>query len=96
MSKILDNLLSNAVNYSPEHGKIEIIYEENTLYIQNHGVTIEEELLPHVFEAFVTSNNSTKGHGLGLYIVSYYAKLLGCHVELVNIDNGVCAKLIIE
>lgn len=96
MGKILDNLLSNAVNYSPEHGKIEIIYEENKLYIQNYGVTIEEELLPHVFEAFVTSNNSTKGHGLGLYIVSYYAKLLGCQVKLINIDNGVSAQLIIR
>ena len=100
LRKILDNLLSNAVYFTPEGGRIKVSYEDHRLYIINYGVTIDEELLPHVFEPFATSANekastinNRKGHGLGLYVVSYYAKFLHCQVKLHNIDNGVMAEL---
>lgn len=103
--KILDNLLSNAIYFTPEDGRIEISYEEHRLYIINYGVNIDEELLPHVFDPFVTSVNTMKhdskshanknnAHGLGLYVVSYYAKFLHCQVKLHNTNNGVVAELI--
>jgi len=94
LKKILDNLLSNAIYFTPEGGKIKISYEERRLCITNYGVTIDEELLPHVFEPFVTSVNKNKAHGLGLYVVCYYAKFLHCQVKLHNIDHGVMAELI--
>ncbi len=94
LKKILDNLLSNAVNFTPEGGSIKISYEGRRLCIINYGVTIDDELLPHVFEPFVTSINKNKTHGLGLYVVSYYAKFLQCQVKLHNIDHGVMAELI--
>lgn len=93
MKKILDNLLSNAIYFTPEGGKIRIVYEEHELSIINYGITIDEELLPHIFEPFVTSVNKNRGHGLGLYVVSYYAKFLNCQVKLYNIDGGVMAEL---
>jgi signal transduction histidine kinase len=107
MKKILDNLLSNAIYFTPEGGKIKIIYEEHRLCIINYGVSIDEELLPHVFEPFVTSVNEKKqksaslvnrnnAHGLGLYVVSYYAKFLHCQVKLHNIEEGVMAELILR
>jgi signal transduction histidine kinase len=105
MKKILDNLLSNAIYFTPEGGRINISYEEHRLCIINYGVTIDDALLPHVFDPFVTSVNEmkqnvashvnkNKAHGLGLYVVSYYAKFLHCQVKLHNIDNGVMAELI--
>lgn len=106
MKKILDNLLSNAIYFTPEGGKIEIIYEKHRLSIINYGITIEEEMLPHIFEPFVTgvteikqtsaSHDSKKNaHGLGLYVVAYYAKILHCQVKIKNIDHGVMAELIV-
>ncbi|MHB8129507.1 MAG: sensor histidine kinase, partial [Mobilitalea sp.] len=50
MKNILDNLLSNAIYFTPEGGKIKISYEEDRLCIINYGVTIDEELLPHIFD----------------------------------------------
>jgi len=94
MKKILDNLLSNAIYFTPDGGRIKISYEDNRISIVNYGVTIEEELLPHIFEPFVTSVNKNKGHGLGLYVVSYYAKFLHCQVKLHNIEQGVMAEVI--
>jgi signal transduction histidine kinase len=107
LKKILDNLLSNAIYYTPEGGNINISYEKHKLSIINYGVTIDEELLPHVFEPFVTSANArrqnmtsdnkmNKAHGLGLYVVSYYAKFLHYQVKLHNIDHGVMAELILR
>ena len=94
MKKILDNLISNAIYFTPEGGKVELSYQENKLCIINYGVTIDEELLPNVFEPFVTSVNKNKAHGLGLYVVSFYAKLLHCQVKLHNIEQGVLTELI--
>jgi signal transduction histidine kinase len=94
LKKILDNFIANAIFFTPEGGKIQILYERNRVSIINYGVTIEEELLPHVFEPFVSSVGKNKGHGLGLYVVSYYAKILHYQVKLHNIDDGVKVELI--
>lgn len=94
LKKILDNLLSNAINFTPKGGNITIAYEEHRLSIINYGTAIEEELLPHVFEPFVSSITKNKAHGLGLYVASYYAKLLNCRICLSNIKEGVLAELI--
>jgi signal transduction histidine kinase len=101
---ILDNLLSNAIHFTPEGGKISISYDAHRLCIINYGTTIAEELLPHIFEPFVTSANvieqnssgsrGNNGHGLGLYVVAYYAKFLHCQVKIHNIPQGVMAELI--
>lgn len=58
LSRILDNLLSNAVKYTPEGGRINIslVREEQRMGIRitNYGVRIPSELLPHIFEPFVS------------------------------------------
>ena len=91
--KIIDNLINNAINYTPKEGHIKIIITEEVLSIINYGTFIEEELLPHIFEPFVSSNSENRGHGLGLYIVAYYAKLLNYEVQVKNIKDGVEGSL---
>jgi signal transduction histidine kinase len=92
--KIIDNIINNAITYTPKQGHIKITLSEKALTIINYGVVIEEELLPHIFEAFVSSNSENRGHGLGLYIVAYYANLLNYEVEVRNIDDGVESSLL--
>jgi signal transduction histidine kinase len=87
--KIVDNLINNAITYTAKAGHIKITLSEKALTIINYGAFIEEDLLPHIFEPFVSSNSENRGHGLGLYIVAYYAKLLNYEVEVRNIDDGV-------
>lgn len=89
LEKILDNLLGNAVAYTPANHAIHVKVSKRAITIHNEGTQIEPDLLPHIFEPFVTSNRKEKGHGLGLYIVSYYAKLLGLKVEVKNANHGV-------
>jgi signal transduction histidine kinase len=92
--KILDNLINNAVTYTPKEGHIKIEVTDNALNIINYGVFVDEELLPHIFEPFVSSNSENRGHGLGLYIVAYYANLLRYEVEVRNIKGGVEVSLL--
>lgn len=87
--KIIDNLINNAITYTPKEGNIKITLTQGALTIINYGAFIDSELLPHIFDPFVSSNNENRGHGLGLYIVAYYASLLNYQVEVKNIDAGV-------
>ena len=109
LKKILDNLLSNAVQYTPPGGQIEIIIAETAkkdeksgelppapqvnLSIRNYGVMIPEELLPNIFEPFVSSSESGCGKGLGLYVASYYCRLSGIGLTVENGNNCVCSLL---
>ncbi|MBK7895793.1 MAG: ATP-binding protein [Candidatus Promineifilaceae bacterium] len=73
--QILANLLSNAMKYSPPDTEITIyLREENgriQLEVQDEGIGIPAESLPHLFEPFHRANNAKqiKGTGLGLTIV---------------------------
>lgn len=93
LKKIVDNMLSNAVQYTPPGQKITIEISGGGLCMTNYGVTIEEALLPNIFEPFVSSDGSRKGKGLGLYVAAYYSRLMGYRLQIDNIENGVRAKL---
>lgn len=93
LKKIIDNLMSNAVNHTIQKGLIKIIYENPRLILYNQGDNIPDSLLPHVFEPFVSSDDRQKGKGLGLYVVSWYGKLLEIRVEIKNTTDGVRVSL---
>lgn len=91
--KIIDNLLSNAVAYTPQGEKVLILIFGQAIVIRNEGVTIPQELLLHIFEPFVCGEHQTSSHGLGLYIAMYYAKLMYAQLQIQNEENGVEAVL---
>lgn len=99
LQQIVDNLLSNSIRYTPEGGHIRISLQEGKrVRIENYGVRIPEELLPHVMEPFVSSSHGrdssgARSHGLGLYIASYYAKKLGLLLSVSNGKDSVAAEL---
>ena len=97
ISKAVGNLLSNAAYYSPERERIRIkTYMADghpTLEIENTGVHISEEALPHLFEAFFreeqSRNRRTGGSGLGLYLVRMIMERYGAECRIENTTDGV-------
>ena len=96
MKKIIDNLVSNSVQHTPEGERIEIEIDEESLCIRNYGSHIEEKLLANIFEPFVSSDSREKGKGLGLYVAAYYCRVLDCALRIENTEKGVEAKLVFE
>jgi len=70
--QVLNNLLSNAIRYTPRGGTVQVRYagegaERVRISVQDTGVGIPPEDLPHVFDRFHKSRDS-RGSGLGLTI----------------------------
>ena len=74
LQQIVWNLLSNAVKFTPKGGKVEVIVERVNSHLEitvnDSGLGIKPEFLPHVFERFRQADASTTrqygGLGLGL------------------------------
>lgn len=105
MRTILINLLENAIKYAGIKDKIEIeiFTSDSSLFIQvkDHGPGISKENQLEVFQKFVRLENeetrSTKGTGLGLFIVKEFTKLCGgTIVYKENKPNGAIFELKFE
>jgi signal transduction histidine kinase len=89
---IILNLFENAVKYSPETSTIVIDLKKNNnsivLQVMDEGSGIQEEDKTRIFEKFYRIGNentrSTKGTGLGLYIVKHLAELHQGNVSVRN------------
>jgi signal transduction histidine kinase len=88
---ILDNLLSNALRYTPEDGEILLAAEEIKQFVQftvrDTGRGIEAERLRSIFDRLNTF--SDKGTGLGLALVRRLVELLGGQIAVESrLGNG--------
>ena len=92
LAKIIDNLLANAVAYTPQGGCIRLMLSEQSVTIQNQGM-IPADILPHIFEPFVSGEHRSGSHGLGLYIAAYYARMMGADLQIYNREKRVEAIL---
>ncbi|MCI2047182.1 MAG: sensor histidine kinase [Faecalibacterium sp.] len=79
MRFLVEQILSNALKYTPRGGNITLRVENNTLVIADNGIGIRAEDLPRIFEKGFTGYNGRKDQkatGLGLYLCSQTAKKL--------------------
>lgn len=101
LGKAVSNLLSNAVVYSPDKAAVSVTLERQqgqaALRIENSGVQLPEDALPHLFEAFYVTDPSrsreTGGSGLGLYLSRQIFDRHGARCEIVNTETGVRATV---
>lgn len=96
MQEILSNLISNAIKYTPEGGKVLIDVQElpynkegYTLIqtkVSDTGIGMSEEFLPSLFELFTRERNTTlskiPGTGLGIAIVKNLVDLMNGSIEV--------------
>lgn len=86
-------ILSNAVSYNREEGRIRIVLKKGICTIENTGDNIPPEHLPHVCEMFYTVNQSRGGRekhlGMGLYLARQIFALHGAELKVENTEEGV-------
>jgi heavy metal sensor kinase len=88
IERVITNLLSNALKYTPEGGQVivsvEQIGERAKIVVQDSGIGIANDHLPHIFDRFyrVPDGHPEKGLGLGLSFVSSIVKAHGGKIEV--------------
>ncbi|MGV0103787.1 histidine kinase [Nostoc sp. DSM 114160] len=91
--KVVYNLLSNAMKFTPEGGTIGVRLKSERdrciLQVQDTGIGIVKEQIPHLFERFRqaegSANRSYEGSGLGLALVKELVELHGGQVTVESV-----------
>ncbi|MEA5066017.1 MAG: ATP-binding protein, partial [Eubacteriales bacterium] len=93
LSKVVSNVLNNAMLYSPPGASILIEAGDLSLSVENTGVSIPEESLAQLFTPLYrveqSRNRNSGGSGLGLYLVKVILNLHGATCRIENTERGV-------
>jgi signal transduction histidine kinase len=105
LEQVLQNLLQNAVRYSPNGGRIDVIVTTDdramlgVLHVRDHGIGIAPDALAQVFERFYRVPDRAIEHihgvGIGLYVVKEIVTLHGGAVEVAS-EAGVGSTFTIK
>lgn len=104
LCQVLDNLVSNAIKYTPPGGRIVCALRcEDAVVefrVRDTGVGIAPALLPHVFEVFrqadQTLDRAPGGLGLGLALVKSLVELHGGSVQAISAGLGKGAEFVVQ
>ena len=108
IQEIFTNLISNAVKYTPDGGRITVTttelpgdepgYIQVKSVVEDTGIGMSKEFLPHIFELFSRERNTTSGKilgtGLGMQIVKRLVDLMQGTIE-VSSELGKGSRFIV-
>ena len=104
LQQVFWNLISNAVKFTPDGGRIDVRLERSDRHVRvsvvDTGRGISPEFLPNVFQRFQQAETGTTrqhgGLGLGLAIVRHLVDLHGGHVQAFSAGEGKGASFVVE
>jgi signal transduction histidine kinase len=90
--QVLDNLVNNAIKYSPNGGTItiggQVDTNEVTIFVRDQGVGISSQDQERIFERFFrvdgALSRSTEGTGLGLYLAKAIVEAHGGRINVTS------------
>ena len=95
LEQVVINIISNAIKYTPDGGKIEVytgkIYSDIYIKVVDNGIGIPKENLPRIFERFYrvdkARSRDTGGTGLGLAIAKQIMEEMGGGISITSEIN---------
>jgi signal transduction histidine kinase len=90
LSKVLNNLIDNAIKYSPAASQVSVVSREIgdhvEISVQDQGIGMTEEEQQKLFSKFFRAKNDTTtkiaGTGLGLYLTKFFVEAMNGQVEV--------------
>ncbi len=86
LSNILNNLIDNAIKYSPGEAQVEITATSSAISVSDHGMGIAADKLPHIYDKFYRvptgDQHDVKGYGLGLFYVKTMVEKHGWSIDV--------------
>jgi len=93
--EIFRNLISNAIKYSDTAKKTNNVIisvvthpDKALINIQDNGIGISKESITKIFEMFYRGHESSKGSGIGLYIVKQAINKLGGDIHVESVEES--------
>lgn len=107
LQRIFTNIVSNAIKYTPEGGKIEVIARElknekedrksYQLEVRDNGIGISKEFLKKIYEPFSREKSNEVGTGLGMSIVYNLVSMLNGNIEIESeVGKGTTVSVTLE
>ena len=102
MSRVLRNLVDNALKYGMDGKKVRIFLSQTDKYvvieIQDYGIGMKEEDLKHIYDMFYRAdgarNSKSGGMGLGMYITKEIIRLHDGTIEVISsIHKGTIVRI---
>jgi len=94
INQVLDNLIINAVKYSPEGKEVVVVGREQTqgweIVVSDQGIGMGEEQLERIFEKFYrvdSTDTAIGGLGLGMSIVKQFVEAHGGQVHVESVEG---------
>lgn len=95
LSKVINNLIDNALKYSPTGSQIEVASREDgdwvVIEVRDQGIGLSPAEIEHLFTRFYRAKNDTttrvSGTGLGLYLTRYFVEAHGGFVEVESVPQ---------
>lgn len=92
LSKVIDNLIDNAVKYSMKSKKIFVKVEAKSLIIEDYGIGMDEVEIVRIFDQFYQANKEMRGFGIGLSMVKRFCDTNNISLKLnskVNVGTKI-------
>jgi len=87
LTRVIDNLVSNAIKYNKRGGELGITLKQGKLVIWDTGIGIIEKQIPYIFDRYIRFNQSEGGFGVGLSIVKKILNEYHIKIEVLSKKN---------
>jgi two-component system OmpR family sensor kinase len=87
LTRVIDNLISNAIKYNKRKGVVGIKLRQGRLEIWDTGIGISQEDQSVMFDRYMRFNQTEGGFGVGLSIVKNIIDEYGMHIEVISKKN---------
>jgi two-component system sensor histidine kinase MprB len=90
IERAVDNLLDNALKWSPDDGVVEVTCSDGVLVVRDHGPGVDASDVAFIFDRFYRAPGARgrPGSGLGLAIVAQVARDEGGRVDVYQAQGG--------